>query len=60
VDIVFANAGVTEVGKFLEEDGDGEPKKPQLKTLDVNLTGTLYCEFIACKFRVIVIRADEK
>jgi len=42
VDLVFANAGVSEVGKFLENDGEGEPKKPGLKTLDVNLTGTLY------------------
>lgn len=47
VDLVFANAGVSEVGKFLENDGDGEPQKPGLKTLDVNLTGTLYCEFVA-------------
>jgi len=45
VDLVFANAGVSEIGKFLEEEKDGEePKKPGLKTLDINLTGTLYCE----------------
>jgi NADP-dependent 3-hydroxy acid dehydrogenase YdfG len=44
VDVVFANAGVSEVGSFLEK-GAGEPTKPNLKTLDVNITGTLYCEF---------------
>jgi NADP-dependent 3-hydroxy acid dehydrogenase YdfG len=47
VDLVFANAGVSEIGKFLENDGEGEPKKPGFKTLDVNLTGTLYCESVA-------------
>lgn len=44
VDVVFANAGVSEVGTFLEKC-EGEPTKPNLKTLDVNITGTLYCEF---------------
>jgi len=43
IDLVFANAGVSEVGKFLEEENEGEgPRKPVLKTLDINLTGTLY------------------
>jgi len=44
IDIVCANAGVTEVGKFLtnETEEDGEPKKPDLRTLNVNLIGTLY------------------
>ena len=46
VDVVCANAGVSEIGKFLEKEDEGEgPRKPGLKTLDVNLTGTLYCEF---------------
>jgi NAD(P)-dependent dehydrogenase (short-subunit alcohol dehydrogenase family) len=44
VDVVFANAGVSEKGRFLEKE-DGEPKKPELRTLDVNLSGTLFCEF---------------
>jgi len=41
IDIVFANAGVSEIGNFLGMD-EGEPKKPNLRTLDINLLGTLY------------------
>lgn len=44
IDYVFANAGVSEVGNFLERDS-GEPVKPILKTVDINLVGTLYSEF---------------
>ena len=44
VDVVFANAGVSEKGPFLVKE-EGEPKKPDLRTLDINLTGTLFCEF---------------
>lgn len=44
MDVVCANAGVSEIGSFLEAGAeDGEPKKPGLKTLDINLVGTLYC-----------------
>lgn len=45
VDVVFANAGVTEHGSFIDdavETGDGKPVKPILKTADVNFTGVLY------------------
>ncbi|KAK0111608.1 hypothetical protein ONS95_001954 [Cadophora gregata] len=43
VDVVCANAGVSEIGKFLEMEEEGEgPRKPVLKTLDINLVGTLY------------------
>ena len=41
VDYVFANAGVSEIGNFLGTDA-GEPVKPTLKTIDINLVGTLY------------------
>jgi len=41
IDIVCANAGIVEAGKFLGVD-EGEPKKPNLKTLDIDLNGTLY------------------
>lgn len=41
IDIVFANAGVVEIGKFLETSDD-EPAKPNLRCLDINLVGTLY------------------
>jgi len=43
IDIVFANAGVSEIGAFLDKN-EGEPSKPKLRTLEINLIGTLYCE----------------
>lgn len=41
IDIVIANAGISEKGNFLSKE-EGEPTKPNLTTLDVNLSGTLY------------------
>jgi len=49
IDIVFANAGITEVGHFLEKS-EGEPVKPQMKTLDVDLVGTLYTVKLAVHY----------
>lgn len=46
-----ANAGIVETGKFLEKD-EGEPRKPNLKTLDVDLNGVLFCESILSFHRV--------
>jgi NADP-dependent 3-hydroxy acid dehydrogenase YdfG len=46
IDIVFANAGVSEFGKFL--DIETEPTKPNLKTVDINLLGTLFSEVECC------------
>lgn len=46
IDIVIANAGIPEKGKFLSKDEE-EPQKPNLTTLDVNLAGTLYSELFA-------------
>jgi hypothetical protein len=46
IDVVFANAGVSEVGTFLAKEEE-EPTRPNLKTLDINLLGTLYCEYIS-------------
>lgn len=47
VDVVFANAGITELGDLvksaLEDGGNGRPVKPDLKTVDVNLLGVVYC-----------------
>lgn len=43
IDIVFANAGVTEKGKIFNKNED-KPSKPNLLTVNVNLFGTLYCE----------------
>lgn len=44
VDIVVPNAGVTETSKFgsVNFDKSGKPVKPNLLTLDINLTGVLY------------------
>lgn len=45
VDIVCANAGIVEAGRFLEVEDEGEgPRKPNLKTLDIDLNGTLFCK----------------
>lgn len=40
IDIVMANAGITEKCKLIVDEE--EPLKPNLATLDVNLTGTIY------------------
>ena len=46
IDVVCANAGVSEIGNFLERDEGVEgPSKPNLRTMDVDLVGTLYCEY---------------
>jgi len=44
VDIVVPNAGVTEIPgfNFVNFDKSGKPVKPNLATLDINLTGVLY------------------
>ncbi|CAG8958597.1 hypothetical protein HYFRA_00009914, partial [Hymenoscyphus fraxineus] len=49
IDIVFANAGVVEIGQFLQTNND-EPAKPNLKTLEVNLVGTLYTVNLAVHY----------
>ena len=47
VDVVFANAGVTEsvdlVKSALGTASSGGPVKPGLKTMEVNLLGIAYC-----------------
>lgn len=56
VDVVFANAGITEQDQFIRSavgggkhgEGEGEgngPVKPNLKTVDVNFLGAVYCKF---------------
>ncbi|BAE60863.1 unnamed protein product [Aspergillus oryzae RIB40] len=44
IDIVFANAGITEKGSLLpaKHDGNEGPPKPNLATLSVNLVGAIY------------------
>jgi NAD(P)-dependent dehydrogenase (short-subunit alcohol dehydrogenase family) len=54
IDIVMANAGISEQGGSamgsIEED---EPKEPNLKIMDVDLSGVIYSEwlFFSCKLR---------
>lgn len=53
IDIVLPNAGVSEIGRFdqrMEEEygvPQDKPVKPNLKTLDIDLTGVLYTTRIA-------------
>lgn len=57
VDVVFANAGITESDRFIRsavdggKHGKGEgkgggdgPVKPNLKTVDINFLGVVYCK----------------
>lgn len=45
VDVVMANAGINEGGPVTVVDLDEEkPSRPELKTLDINLVGTIYSE----------------
>ncbi|KAF4980388.1 hypothetical protein FDECE_17897 [Fusarium decemcellulare] len=55
IDIVVANAGIAEVGKLLQEEGDNELTKPALTTLNVNLVGLIYMGpmYAASKFGVV-------
>ncbi|KAL1999937.1 hypothetical protein VTN02DRAFT_3793 [Thermoascus thermophilus] len=56
IDVVFANAGITEKGTLLvssqEEQGKGKgkPVKPDLRTLDVNLVGVIYSVKLAIHY----------
>lgn len=46
IDVVCANAGISEKGSSaLASIEDGEAKEPDLKMMDVNLSGVIYCEF---------------
>lgn len=42
IDIVMANAGISKEGKLIDDNADSEPSKPNLGTIDVNLTGCIY------------------
>ncbi|KAM7221555.1 15-hydroxyprostaglandin dehydrogenase [Rhypophila decipiens] len=55
VDIVMANAGVSEQGRstmvdLSDDDDDGEPNKPRLKVLEVNLMGVIYSVKLATHY----------
>ncbi|KAG7446654.1 NAD(P)-binding protein [Guyanagaster necrorhizus] len=49
LDIIVANTGVPEVGKFKQVnfDSNGKPVKPDLTTIDVDLAGILYAVHLA-------------
>ncbi|KAJ5887743.1 hypothetical protein N7495_007784 [Penicillium taxi] len=42
IDVVFANAGISERGNLLPEEDVDEPSKPDLATLNVNFIGVIY------------------
>lgn len=47
IDVVVANAGVAEVGQFdvVGDAWNAEPRKPTLKTVDINMKGLLYSKW---------------
>ncbi|CDZ97376.1 Hydroxysteroid 17-beta dehydrogenase 11 [Phaffia rhodozyma] len=47
INVVLPNAGVTELAEFKEEDSQGEPLPPNLKTLEINLHAPLYSSSLA-------------
>lgn len=57
VDVVFANAGITGSGGFIqsalasgEKEGKGGPIKPDTRTVNVNFLGVVYCKFTHIQF----------
>ncbi len=50
IDIVMANAGISKEGKLIDDDQDAEPSKPNLGTIDVNLTGCIYTVKLAVHY----------
>ncbi|KAJ5557055.1 hypothetical protein N7494_000970 [Penicillium frequentans] len=51
IDIVFANAGITEKGSLLPRDAaENGPVKPNLATLNVNLVGVIYSVQLAIHY----------
>lgn len=59
IDVVCANAGISERGgsamAMIEDD---EPREPNLKIMDVNLTGVIYCEFFGRNKPLCVTSSD--
>jgi 15-hydroxyprostaglandin dehydrogenase (NAD) len=49
VDYVAANAGVADFQSLYERQ-QGEPEKPNLKTIDINLTGQIYCLWLSAHY----------
>jgi NAD(P)-dependent dehydrogenase (short-subunit alcohol dehydrogenase family) len=49
VDYVAANAGVADLQSLYEKQ-PGEPTKPNLKTIDIDLIGPIYCLWLAAHY----------
>jgi NAD(P)-dependent dehydrogenase (short-subunit alcohol dehydrogenase family) len=49
VDYVAANAGVTDL-QSLYDRNEGEPLKPNLKAIDIDLNGQIYCLWLAAHY----------
>lgn len=49
VDYVAANAGVGDFQSLYEKQ-EGEPQKPNLKTIDIDLNGQIYCLWLAAHY----------
>ncbi|GAA5889002.1 hypothetical protein JCM6882_009713 [Rhodosporidiobolus microsporus] len=47
IDVVFANAGITSEEPVFKPTAEGEPRKPDISTLDINLTGVVYTATLA-------------
>ena len=50
IDIVMANAGISKEGKLIDDNPHSEPSKPNLGTIDVNLTGCIYTVKLAIHY----------
>ncbi|OQV04652.1 hypothetical protein CLAIMM_09505 [Cladophialophora immunda] len=50
VDFVAANAGVVDLQSLYENQGGDEPEKPNLKTIDIDLIGPIYCLWLATHY----------
>ena len=50
IDIVMANAGISQEGALLDIEPFAEPLKPSLKTIDVNLYGCIYTVKLAIHY----------
>ncbi|CAG9986168.1 unnamed protein product [Clonostachys byssicola] len=49
IDYVAANAGVADF-QSLYEKNEGEPQKPNLRTIDIDLNGQIYCLYLAAHY----------
>jgi NAD(P)-dependent dehydrogenase (short-subunit alcohol dehydrogenase family) len=52
ISYVVANAGIIRPDEVFVQDPDEEPKKPDLKTLEVNVNGTMYTTKLAAHYFV--------